>query len=201
MNSIRIEDSRSGILGRARGVQALAQFLNPKSSRGFTLLELIVVISIIAVLIGAFLSRVPFYQEQAEKNVMEQTAAAMQSVLVMRVGALMARGAVSEQGLQALATDNPIGWLQQEPKNYAGEFFDPALNTVKPGQWLFDLKTRNLIYVPDHVEYFTPVQGGKKWVRFHVRLEYQLPIGKAEGSKKELVSAMFEPTEPYRWMD
>ena len=129
---------------------------------------------------------------------MEQTAGAMQSALTMRVGSLRVHGAATEKELKALAADNPINWLQQKPNNYAGEFFDPAPDTVKPGKWAFDLKTRELIYVPDHTQYFTPGKDGKKWIRFHVKLVYESPVG-AAGGKKELASTLFEPTEPYHW--
>ena len=172
-----------------------------KVQRGFTLLELIFVISVVAILAGIFLSRVPYYQEQAEKAVMEQIAGAIQSALVMRTGSLMVHGELTNQRLKELVTDNPISWLQQKPKNYAGEFFDPTPNSVKPGRWMFDLKSRDLIYVPDRSDYFIPGKDGKKWIRFHVRLEYEPPIGAEVGSGKELASTLFEPTVPYHWFN
>jgi prepilin-type N-terminal cleavage/methylation domain-containing protein len=172
-----------------------------KTQRGFTLLELIVVISIVAILAGSLLSRIPYYQEQAEKNVMEQMTGAMQSALVMRYGTLMARGAGTGKGLSALAIDNPMSWLQQKPNNYAGEFFDPTPQTAGPGHWMFDLKSHDLIYVLDRSEYFTPGKDGQKWIRFHVKLEYESPLGGVAGSKKELASVLFEPAEPYRWFN
>jgi general secretion pathway protein G len=170
-----------------------------KAQRGFSLLELIVVISIVAVLAGTFLSRVPIYTEQAEQAAMEQTVGAMQSALTMRVGSLMVHGAATEKELKALASDNPLNWLQPKPRNYAGEFFNPTPKTVSPGQWVFDLKSRDLIYVVDRGNHFTPGKDGQKWIRFHVKLEYELPLGAVAGSKKGLTSALFEPTEPYRW--
>ena len=168
---------------------------------GFTLLELIIVISIVAILAGMFLSRIPYYQEQAEKTVMEQTAGAIQSALVMRYGSLMTHGATSEKNLGALATDNPISWLQQKPKNFAGEFYDPTPKTVAPGSWMFDLKSHELIYVLDRSEYFTPGKDGQKWVRFHVKLEYEPVPGGPTGGRKTLTLTLFEPTEPYRWFN
>ena len=172
-----------------------------KAQRGFTLLELITVISIVAILAGMFLSRIPYYQEQAEKTVMEQTAGAIQSALVMRYGSLMTHDATTAKNLSALATDNPIGWLQQKPKNFAGEFYDPTPKTVAPGSWMFDLKSHELIYVLDRSEYFTPGKDGQKWVRFHVKLEYESPQGGLVGGKKALTSTLFEPTETYRWFN
>lgn len=166
---------------------------------GFTLIELIIVIAIIVVLAGMFLIRIPYYQEQAEKTAMEQVAGAVQSALVLRYGTLMARGAASDKELNALATDNPVTWLQQKPRNYMGEYFDPAPGTVAPGNWMFDLKSRDLIYVVDHGDYFTPGKDGKKWIRFHVHLRYESRLG--GGAGKELSGTLFEPVEPYRWMN
>jgi general secretion pathway protein G len=178
-----------------------SRILNPESCKGFTLIELIIVISIVAILAGFFLSRIPYYQEQAEKTAMEQVAGALQSALVMRYGALMARGAATGMELSILATDNPVSWLQEKPRNYAGEFFDPTPNAVAPGRWMFDLKSRDLIYVVDHGDYFAPGKDGKKWIRFHVKLEYESTLGGASGGNKELTSTLFEPTEPYRWFN
>jgi len=172
-----------------------------KIQRGFTLLELILVISIVAILAGLFLSRVPYYQEQAEKTVMEQLAGAMQSALTMRTGSLMTHGKDSEKELSALANDNPMNWLQQLPRNYAGEFFDPTPASVKPGNWMFDLKSHDLIYVPGRSDYFVPGKDGKKWIRFHVKLEYEQLPGSGANREKIVSATLFEPTEPYHWLD
>jgi general secretion pathway protein G len=168
-----------------------------KTQRGFSLLELIIVISIVAVLAGMFLNKVPLNQELAEKAAMEQMAGAFQTALVMRYGSMLANGAATEKELGKLAAENPMGWLQQKPENYAGEFFDPAVTTVPPGQWMFDLKSRDLIFVLNRSEYFTPGKDGQKWIRFHVKFEYE--TGVAGG--KSLVSTLFVPTSPYRWMN
>jgi len=196
------QDSGYGIQDMGgRRVATVSSILYPASSKGFTLLELIIVISIVAILAGMFLSRIPYYQEQAEKTVMEQMAGAIQTSLVMRYGSLMTHGATSEKNLGALATDNPISWLQQKPKNFAGEFYDPKPQTVAPGSWMFDLKSHELIYVLDRSEYFTPGKDGQKWIRFHVRLEYESVPGGSAGGKKALTSTVFEPTEPYHWFN
>ncbi|MFH0933772.1 MAG: type II secretion system protein [Pseudomonadota bacterium] len=170
------------------------------SVKGFTLLELIAVISIIAILAGLFLTRVPYYQERAEKAAMQQVEGALQSALVMRYGALLTRGAANEQQLNLLATANPMDWLQQKPQNYSGEFYDPTPGAVAPGHWMFDLRSRELIYVLDRAENFTPGRDGKKWIRFRVHLGYEPALGKPD-SGKELATTLLKPTEPYHWVD
>ncbi len=168
--------------------------------RGFTLIELIVVIIIIVVLSGLFMIRVPLYQEQAEKAAMQQVEGALQSALVLRFGALQTRGAANEQNLSVLATDNPMTWLQKLPPNYSGEYYDPTPRTVAPGNWMFDLKSRDLIYVLNQADNFTPGPDGNKWIRFHVRLGYEAALGRPE-SGTELATTLFESTTPYRWLD
>jgi prepilin-type N-terminal cleavage/methylation domain-containing protein len=186
--------------GSQRGA-TVSRILYPVFSRGFTLLELIVVIAVISILVGELLKRVPIYTEQAEQAAMEQTVGALQSALTMRVGSLMTHAAATEKELKALAAENPLDWLQQKPKNYAGEFFNPTPKTAAPGQWMFDLKSRDLIYVVDRSGHFIPGKDGQKWIRFHVRFVYEASPGNADGGKKGLASSLFEPTEPYHWLN
>lgn len=171
-----------------------------QSSSGFTLFELIVVISIISVLVGLFLKRVPLNQELAEKAAMEQTVGALQSALVLRYGSLLTRGMVNEKELKALKTGNPLDWLQKKPRNYAGEYFDPAPQAIPPGNWFYDLKTHDLVYTVDHAEYFVPGKDGRKWIRFHVRFEYEQGAGRSKPARK-ITATLFQPVEPYHWLE
>jgi prepilin-type N-terminal cleavage/methylation domain-containing protein len=194
----QIQSAEFGVLSGRRKARHSA--LGTRYCTGFTLLELIIVISIVAILAGMFLGRVSYYQEQAEKTAMEQVSGALQTALVLRYGTLKARGAANEKELGLLTTDNPMNWLQQKPRNYAGEFFDPATQAVAPGNWVFDLKTHDLIYVINRADDFKPGKDGKKWIRFHVKLGYEPALGRPT-SGKELSATLFEPTEPYHWLD
>lgn len=167
-----------------------------RRQHGFTLIELIVVIVIVVILIGTLLQRVWVYQEQAEKTAMVQVASGLQSALTMQYGSLMTHG---KEALAAqLVTENPMNWLQKKPHNYAGEFYDPTPRSVAPGNWVFDLKSRELIYVVDRGDNFTPDKDGNKWVRYHVSLEYEPPPGGDEG-QKALSGVLFVPAVPYSW--
>lgn len=169
-----------------------------KRIRGFTLLELVVVIIIIVVLMGLLIDRALYYQEQAEKTAMEGVAGAIQSALVLQYGQIQTRGKSSD--IAALAQDNPMNWLQKKPRNYAGEFYGPAPLAVEAGNWVFDLKSRDLIYVVRNAHYFKPGKDGRKWVRFHVVLDYEPPrLPSQPNASPDLAGALFAPVEPYSW--
>ncbi|MBI5658353.1 MAG: prepilin-type N-terminal cleavage/methylation domain-containing protein [Nitrosomonadales bacterium] len=167
--------------------------------RGFTLIELVIVIVIVAILAGTLLNRVWFYQEQAEKAAMVEVAGAIQTALVLKYGRLMARGTEAEA--TALATDNPMNWLAKQPANYSGEYYDPTPRSVAPGNWMFDLKTRELVYVVGRAEYFVADKGGQRWIRYRVNLLHE-PARETTGRNSGgLAGVLFEPVEPYRWFD
>ena len=193
---------------RFRSTHPTASMLDARSSKGFTLIELVIVITLIVFLMGIFMNRIVFYQEQAEKVAMEQVAGAIQSALIMQYGQVLTRGKPTD--VAALVTDNPMNWLQKKPRNYSGEFYEPTPLSVNSGNWVFDLKSRDLIYVLRSADYFKPGKDGKKWIRFHAALDYEqsrLPSlqdkqgadGAQPGTPAELTGIVFEPVEPYSW--
>ena len=171
----------------------------PSSSvRGFTLFELLVVISIIAILAGLFFDRALFYQEQAEKTAMEQVAGAVQSALTLQYAQILTRGKPSD--LAALARDNPMNWMQKRPRNYAGEFYDLTSLSAESGNWVFDLKTRDLVYLVRNTAHFKPGKDEKNWIRFHVATQYEPSrLPSQQHAPPELTGLVFEPAAPYSW--
>ena len=168
------------------------------SQRGFTLIELIVVITIVVVMAGLFLDRMLFYIEQAEKTAMETVAGTIQSALTMQYGQILTRGKSSDVAM--LVYDNPMTWLQKKPRNYAGEFYDPTPLSVEPGNWMFDFKTRDLIYVLRNTNYFKPGKDGKKWIRFYIAVNHEVSrLPSLQDTPPELTGILFEPVEPYSW--
>jgi len=202
----RTEDRRQTVVRAPRGLinrrgkaatKPLSSVFCPLSS-GFTLIELIVVITIVVIMMGLFLNRTLFYQEQAEKTAMEQVAGAIQSALTMQYGQIMTRGKPTDTAV--LALDNPVNWLQKKPRNYVGEYYDLTPLSVESGKWAFDLKSRELVYVPRNTNYFKPGTDGKKWIRFHVAVNYEASrLPSLQNTPAELTGILFEPVEPYSW--
>ena len=194
----RIEDQGSRIEPGSGGGLTQSSILDPRSSKGFTLIELIIVIIIIVTLIGLFMNRVLLYQEQAEKVAMEGVAGAIQSALILQYGQILTRGKPSD--VAALTKDNPMNWLQRKPRNYAGEFYEPTPLSVETGNWVFDLKTRDLVYLVRSAEYFKPGRDEKNWIRFHVATYYEPSLlPSLQNAAPELTGILFEPVEPYSW--
>ena len=184
------------VRGKA-ATKPLSSVFCPLSS-GFTLIELIVVIIIVVVLMGLFMNRILLYREQAEKTAMVEVAGAIQTALTMQYGKLLTRGKASD--LPALVQDNPMNWLQKKPRNYAGEFYEPTPLSAEPGNWVFDLRSRDLVYILNNANYFKPGSDGKKWIRFHVAANYEVSrLPSLQNTPAELTGTVFEPVEPYAW--
>lgn len=192
-------------MNKKLGLSAVCGTLNPQPSvrnlqhsKGFTLIELIVVIIIIVILMGLFLNRMQYYQERAEKTAMEAVAGTIQSALTLQYGQILTRG--KREDIAALAQDNPMNWLQKMPNNYSGEFYDPTPLAVAAGNWVFDLKSRDLVYVLHNADNFKPGRDGKRWIRFHVVVSYEVPhLPSLQHLPGELTGIVFAPVEPYSW--
>ena len=184
--------------GHTRDIANSRAWPVPARAKGFTLIELIVVIIIVVVMMGLLLNRALFYQEQAEKTAMETVVGTIQSALVMQYGQAMTRGKMGDAA--ALAQDNPMNWMQKKPRNYVGEYYDVTPLTVEPGNWMFDLKSRDLVYVLRNTDFFKPGRDGKKWIRFHVAAQQEPSrLPSLRDAPPELTGILFEPVEPYSW--
>ncbi len=168
-----------------------------RRQQGFTLIEMVIVITIMVMLIAASLNRLENYQEQAEKTAMVEVAGTIQNALLMQFGRMMVRG--QEAKIGTLESDNPMTWLARMPTNYAGEFSDPRLDELPGGNWAFDIKAHELIYVPERTDSFVPGKDGKKWVRYRVRILYDPLLTGSGNVGKVFAGALFEAKEPDHW--
>lgn len=165
-------------------------------ARGFTLIELAVVVCVVALLATALLNRINFYQEQAEKAAMEHTVGALRSALHLQMTSLLAKSKESE--IPVLVGQNPMKWLAEKPPNYVGEYFAPKPQDIEIGNWYFDLHKRNLIYLPRNNTFLHIEQSGLKQVSFHVRLVTAAEEGDAD-DKNRIVGVTLDPVVSYKW--
>src|SRR5882672_459248 len=104
-------------------------------TRGFSLLELVVSLTLVAVLVGVFLDRALYYREQAEKSAMEQVAQDLRSSVNLRVAELALDNRFAE--LAQLPQQNPMDLLARKPQNYRGVLVGTGEQEVVTGNWYF----------------------------------------------------------------
>ncbi len=174
----------------------MAKKRSPRPScSGFSLVELVVVLVVVAIISAILLDRVKFYQEQAEKTTMEATAAAIQAALHLRMAGYLASG--QDRALQRLAGENPMEWLARKPDSYAGALDAVAARELPDGTWYYDLSDRTLVYRVRYGRALQPDAEGRKEVRYRAVVEYGrlAPGADLVGVKR----AEFAPVRPYAW--
>ncbi len=167
-----------------------------RAGAGFTLIELIVVVCIIALCAALLLDRLRYYQEAAEKAVMEQTVGALRSAVTLRAASLLLKGQERDIGL--LARANPIEWLMDPPPGYRGEFRAPE-PAVPPGSWYFDATRSELVYVPNLDAHLKPAPDGSKRLRFRVQIEFEPVEPDSKRERGALSATRLAPVVPYAW--
>ena len=165
--------------------------MHRNSTQGFSLLELVVSLTLVAVLVGVFLDRVMFYREQAEKSAMEQVANDLRSSVNLRVAELALDNRFAE--LAALPGQNPMELLARKPQNYLGVLDSARVQEVVTGNWYFDITSKEVVYYIDSGRYFVPDDQGRMRVAWRVKLE--MGVGGAAAPRW----ARLELVQPYRW--
>jgi prepilin-type N-terminal cleavage/methylation domain-containing protein len=164
---------------------------------GFTLIELIVVISLVAIFFAVALDRLLLYQEHAEKAAMDQTIAAIKSGLQLRAAVLLVRG--EERNIGALARTNPVEWLVEPPAGYRGEFLAPNVNLPR-GSWYFDAAQSELVYLPNRDTHLKFLSEGDNRIRFRAELDFEPAVGSdTERKHRPLVGTRVVAVTPYVW--
>lgn len=171
-------------MSAARAVRAAA--------RGFTILELVLVLIVVGVAGVVAVDRFLYYQELAEKAAMDATLASFKMGLQIRSAELAISNGQSAAG--GLENENPVRWLAEAPANFAGEY--PA--RPQPGQWYFVARDATLVYVPSSSRYLTLPKGTNGELRFKIKLNRDVAPASAGGSRMpEGVSIV--ATSEYQW--
>ena len=165
-------------------------------TRGFTLIELIVVVCIVALLFGIALDRLLRFQELGERTAMEQNIAAINVALTMKFAALVAsgRGQAIEKELGA----NPVDLLARPPENYLGALYAPPPEQLPARSWYFDRESGDLVYMPGRTRYLTEPANAANGLRFNVALTDPSP--RQDEGVTEVRQALIRPKQPYRWV-
>lgn len=147
-------------------------------------------------MVGVFAQRITYMQEYAEKTAMEMTVANMRTGLRYKMAELMIQHRLAE--MPNLLGENPINWLAKPPDNYAGEFVNPELGVIRPGDWYFDKGQRKLFFRLNHSRYFEG-DGRSPTIGFHAVGVFQKKMqGGVEVASIE--SIRLEAISPIHWL-
>jgi len=168
------------------------------SQRGFTLLELAVVVSIISILAVFALNRYYKLLVDVERTSMNHDIGVMRSAVSLQFADHYVRGDMV--GLKQLIGSNPMELLAEKPVNYLGEVLHSRQADIEPGNWYFDPAAQTLVYLVKNQLYFETALEGRARARFKIFPVYS---EKQQGGVKTtyLSGLTLQALEPYRWLN
>ena len=161
--------------------------------RGFSLLELTVVLVILSLLLGLLLERLTFYQEAAERARFEATLQVYKTALQIRLAELILER--REGDARMLEVENPTRWLSEKPTDYGGRYPEQP----EPGLWYFDEVARELVYIANSARRLAVERRkGMKQLRFRVKIIYQ-PVVISGKTIQAIGGVSLLPSIPFQW--
>ena len=163
-------------------------------ARGFTLVELVIVVCVVALLFGIALDRLLRYQELGERAALQQNIAAINTALALRFAAYVVMGA--PQRISEEVGRNPVDLLVRPPDNYVGELASADGRALPRPCWYFDGLAGELVYLPARRRYWAGPSGAPDSIRFRVGLTAgeNLP-----GQPRVLPQPFVAANPPFRW--
>jgi general secretion pathway protein G len=170
--------------------------------RGFSLLELLIVIVIISVLSLVAIDRLLRLRFEAERVMVESMLSGLRSALYIEFAGAAARGRSDAMALEATG-GNPMKLLSERPDTYAGEYAAADPGSVAPGSWYFDTKARHLVYVVRFPEQFSSALPGPARARWRVEPDYddRDGNGRFEPGRDSARGLRLVAVEPYQWRE
>jgi len=172
-------------------------YLFSSKQRGFTLLELAVVVTIISVLAVVALNYYYKLLVDVERTSMEHNLGVMRSAISMQFAGYYVSGNIA--GLKDLVGSNPMDLLAEKPNNYLGVISHYKIEGIEKGSWFYDSKEQTLIYLVRNQLYFETDLAEPARARFKI---YPVYSDRARGgSKTKYISGLtLKEQDPYRWL-
>jgi general secretion pathway protein G len=168
-------------------------------ARGFSLLELVIVIVIVALLSSLLLARLLALQADAERVAMQTVLRTLNSALGMTVAEALVQQDFAR--IRALEGSNPMDRLAKLPENYLGAMDDPNAAALPDAHWYFDTDAHALVYLVRHEERFRGGSAAPARAIFAVRLVYadRNGNGSFDDGVDSIEGIRLAAVEPYEW--
>jgi prepilin-type N-terminal cleavage/methylation domain-containing protein len=169
--------------------------------RGFTLLELVVVIVIISILLNIAINALLRYQVDAERTAMQSVLGGLRSAVTIQVAHALMQD--DKPRILELIGSNPMHTLAETPHNYLGEFAQVDWKKIQAGRWLYVTGERALVYVARNEKYFNSTLASPARARFRLLPVYEdkNKNGRFDSETDTLQGIRLAALEPYQWTD
>jgi len=170
-----------------------------QSEKGFSFLELIIVIVIIGLLLTVAVDKLLILKVEAERTSMETIIGNLRSAITLQVANHITKGTVSD--LAQAQGKNPMDWLSTRPEGYIGVLNEPDPTDIEPYKWYFDSYNKELVYRVGNADYFESKLEGPARARFKLKLDYTDADSNGKYSPKidEIHGLTLSNVEPYTW--
>jgi prepilin-type N-terminal cleavage/methylation domain-containing protein len=142
-----------------------------RHARGFSLLELIVVVCAVAILAGVALERILPLVGRAQRAAFLQVRSDLSSALLLEAADRITRGEAAT--LSGLAATNPMTLLLEPPANYVGSLEWPAEAEIPRASWYYDERLGRLSYRVGRHTRFAAGDGPAELIELEVAFLYQ----------------------------
>lgn len=166
--------------------------------RGFTMLELVVVIIIISIIGLVAVNRFWQWSVMAERASLQTVVGAIRTALGLETSRLALRQQLAK--LPDAVDSNPMTLLAQTPDTYIGEI-NGETQAVQDGQWYFDAETRLLVYRLKYTDGFSTELDGAPRIRYRIKLIYtdNNRNGRYDRTVDDIGGLDLITAEPYSW--
>jgi general secretion pathway protein G len=173
----------------------------PHSARGFSLLELVVVVIAVAILMGVALDRLLPLVGRAQRAAFLDVQRELQSSLLLEAAERITSGEGAT--LPELAAANPMTLLLRPPGNYVGELAAPAGADVPRASWYFDEQAGTLGYRVGRNTRFAAKEGPPDRIELRVAFVFEDrdADGTFDAAGDRFGGLRLTPVHDYEWPD